>query len=107
MSGIPGASDKYAVHDREAMREWWRAVRETARSTITTKKGSRIYVTESVEDLARTPTTHKFIPLHIVSVATGSMYEVERYINTPAVHRLYPADEIAHIAPIIDAETSL
>jgi hypothetical protein len=93
MSGIPSASDKYAVHDQQAMREWWRAVLVTARATVTMKKGSRIFVTERIEDLAKTPREQKFIKLHVVSVATGSMYEWERFVNTPAraVGRAAPA----------------
>lgn len=99
-----GATDQYATHDRQAMTLWWAAVRASARSTICTPKGTRIYVSEDLDYFRALPRDRALVQVHVVSVATGSMYEAGRFVNTPAVLRLYPLDQIAHVAPIVDAD---
>lgn len=105
MTGI--IETKYEVHSHEQMSKWWDAVRESARAAITMTKGSCIYVLETLDDLALTPADRAFIRVHVVSAASGSMYEVDRIVNAPGLLRLLPREHIANIAPIFDGEEKL
>jgi len=82
-------------------RAWWEAVQAAARSTITMQTGSRIYVTEHVDALAFHEARRAFLEVHVVSVATGSMYEFQRTV-APGLRRLLPVARIAHITPVVD-----
>ena len=89
----------------EAKARWWAATQERARAAVMMDSGTRIYVTESVDAiLALTGRATVLLDLHVVSVATGSMYETRRTVHAPALRRLIPVAKVSSIAPIVDAE---
>lgn len=101
------APRRYHFHIEDERRAFWSRVGALAGAVVYRKSGSRLYVTNSYDDLVHflTATDRRFIELSVICGLPHDTTFVDGVeVNDPPVSRVWSTDSFDVVAPILDVE---